>query len=113
MTKDTLTLRQKLILFLISYDGFNDQYRLDKLLDRADFPSELGKNLPPLLMEELICVIGFANNGAPFKYELTEKGKKVLAENAFRTEVLNYIKTMQEPTFLLQVTAKLMDRENG
>jgi len=36
-----------------------------------------------------------------------------LAENAFRTEVLNYIKTMQEPTFLLQVTAKLMDRENG
>jgi hypothetical protein len=100
-------------LFLISFDKFNDQYRLIKLLDMADFPSELGKNLQPLLDEKLICVSGLSVNGTPFKYGLTEKGKVVCAESNLRTEILDYIRTMQNPTLLLEITESLIAKERG
>ncbi|CAN5664883.1 hypothetical protein BH11BAC1_BH11BAC1_00140 [soil metagenome] len=104
--------RQKLILFLISFEGFNNTFQLVKYLDRADYPADIGGILETLTAEKLICVSGFANNGTPIEYVVTDKGKEILRDKSLRVEIINYIKTLQEPTFLLQLTEKLIAREN-
>ena len=55
--RDHITIRQKLILFLIDCEpGIRDIYRMVKIYDQADFPSNMTKNLKPLLEEGFIYI---------------------------------------------------------
>jgi DNA-binding MarR family transcriptional regulator len=109
-----INIRQKLILFLISCNpGIRDIYNMVKIYDRADFPSEVDKNLKPLLDNGLIFVSKNFDNGTPSIYEITEKGKIYLDQNINEKEIINYVTNMQSPALLLQITQKYFDRKNG
>lgn len=109
-----MTIKQKLILFLISCDpGIRDIYKMLKVFDRADFPANMTENLKPLLENNMIFVAQNFNNGTANKYEITETGKKYLEQNFVADEVINYIKTMDNPEQLLFITQAYIDRQNG
>jgi DNA-binding MarR family transcriptional regulator len=109
-----MTAKQKLILFLISCDpGIRSIYKMVQIYDRADFPSKMTENLDPLLNDNLIFVSENFNNGTPSTYSITEKGKEFLKNNFVDTEVIEFIKTMQNPELLLQITEACIARKNG
>jgi hypothetical protein len=109
-----MTTKQKLILFLISCDpGIRDIYTMVKVYDRADFPSNMTENLKSLLDNNLIFVAQNFDNGTANKYEATENGKTYLDQNFEPEEVINYIKTMDNPEQLLFITQTYIDRQNG
>jgi len=109
-----MTTRQKLILFLIACDpGIRDIYKMVKIYDRADFPSRMDENLDPLLEQGLIYVSKDFDNGTPFVYEITEKGKMYLDQNFNDREVIEYVRNMQNPDLLLQITQTYLNRKNG
>jgi hypothetical protein len=59
-----MTVKQKLILFLISCDpGIRGIYKMVQIYDRADFPSKMTENLEPLLNDNLIFVSENFDNG--------------------------------------------------
>jgi hypothetical protein len=108
-----MTTKQKLILFLISCEpGIRDIYTMVKLYDRADFPSNMTENLQPLLEGNLICVTENFENGTPNKYGVTEKGISYLSQNATDNEIIEYIKTLNNPDFLLQLTQLNINNKN-
>jgi DNA-binding MarR family transcriptional regulator len=109
-----MTIKQKLIIFLISCDpGIRDIYTMVKVYDRANFPSNMTENLKPLLDNNLIFVSQNFDNGTANKYEITENGKKYLDQNFVADEVINYIKTMDNPEQLLFITQTYIDRQNS
>jgi len=109
-----MTIKQKLIMFLISCEpGIKDIYTMVKVYDRADFPSNMTESLKPLLDNNLIFVSQNFDNGTANKYEITEHGKKYLDQNFVPDEIINYIKTMDNPEQLLFITQNYIDRQNG
>ena len=105
-----LTLRQKLILLLIS-NNLDSEFRLIRLLDTADFPSELGENLKVLLDHNLISVSELAYNGTPLKYSTTKKGEESLRINNYHQEIIGYVKSMPNPEFLLKLVQIIINKE--
>jgi DNA-binding PadR family transcriptional regulator len=71
------------------------------------------ENLDPLLNDNLIFVSENFSNGTPSTYWITEKGKEFLKNNFVDTEVIEFIKTMQNPELLLQITEACIARKNG
>jgi DNA-binding MarR family transcriptional regulator len=109
-----MTMKQKLILFLISCDpGIRDIYAMIKVYDRADFPSKMSENLKPLLDDNLIYVVKNFDNGTAIKYAITEKGKSYLDINFNDVEIIEYIKKLDNPDFLLSLTQTYIDKKNG
>jgi hypothetical protein len=109
-----MTTKQKLILFLISCDpGIRDIYTMIKIYDRADFPSKMTENLKPLLDDNLIYVTQNFDNGTANKYAITDNGKSYLDINFNDTEIIEYIKTLDNPDFLLRLTQSYIDKKNG
>ena len=109
-----MTSKQKLILFLISCEpGIRDIYSMVKINDRADFPSKMSEDLKPLLDNNLIFVSQNFDNGTPNKYTITDNGKEYLDSNFNDTEIIEYIKTLDNPDFLLRLTQTYIDKKNG
>ena len=109
-----ITVRQKLILFLISSEpGVRDIYNMIKVFDRADFPAKMTQNLQPLLDRKLIYVAENLFNGTPKKYEITEEGKNFLADNFNSEELIDHINKMDNPEFLLKLTEAYIAKKNG
>jgi len=109
-----MTIKQKLILFLISCGpGIRHIYTMVKVYDRADCPSRITENLKPLLDNNLIFIAEYFDNGTAGKYEITESGKKYLDQNLVAEEIINYIKTMDNPEQLLFITQAYIDRRDG
>lgn len=109
-----MTTKQKLILFLISCDpGIRDIYTMVKIYDRADFPAKMTENLKPLLDNNLIYVTQNFDNGTAGKYAITEKGQAYLDNNFEGAQIIEYIKTMDNPDFLLKLTQTYIDTKNG
>lgn len=97
---DAISKKQKLILFLVSIDGFNDQYQLVKILDQIDFPAKLEDNLQALLDGGLIAAQEFFKNGSPLKYKLTVKGKAIISQADYKKEMLSYFNEISLPAHL-------------
>jgi predicted transcriptional regulator len=106
-----MTSKQRLILFLISCNpGIRDIYTMTKVFDRADFPSKMDENLNPLLEQNLIQISENFKNGTANKYEITNDGIKYL-ENTFNGEdLINHIKTMDNPEQILFLTQTYIDK---
>ncbi|HEX3168321.1 MAG TPA: hypothetical protein VHQ93_18760 [Chitinophagaceae bacterium] len=83
-----------------------------KIYDRADFPSKIDENLKPLLANNLIYVTHNFDNGTPNKYAVTPNGKAYLDNNFSEAEIIEYIKTMDNPDFLLRLTQSYIDKKN-
>jgi len=106
--------KQKLLLFLISSNpGIKDIYTLVKVFDRADFPSEISKDLKALVDNNSIFVSETFDNGTPNKYEITNDGKKYLENNFDDSETINYIKTMSNFDLLLNITKLYIEKKNS
>jgi len=84
-----------------------------KVYDRADFPSRIGENLKPLLDNNLIFVAQNFENGTANKYEITEAGKTYLNHDFNDDEIIDFIKSFDNPEQLLQITKTYIDRKNG
>jgi len=109
-----MTVRQKIMLFLVSCEpGVKDQYRMIKVYDRADFPWKLSENLNLLLDNNFIYVSKYLDNGTDFAYEITKKGIEYLNDNFNPEEIIEHIKTMQNPDLLLQLVQAYIHKKNG
>lgn len=92
-------LKEKLILFLIHGNpGIRSVYGLVRHLDKANFPSELGKSIDKLLSDKLTYVSSNLDNGTASEYGITEEGKEYLKKEFNREEILIYIDTFHNPT---------------
>lgn len=108
-----MTNKQKLILFLINCEpGIREIHKMVKIYDNADFPSNMSENLKPLLDNNFIFVSQNFANGTPSKYEITENGRIYLNENFDAEQILNYIKTIDNPETLLYITQTYIERKN-
>lgn len=113
MSDPNLTPRQKLILFLISCDpGIKGIYKMVTIFDRADFPSNITENVEVLINNELAYVIKYFDNGTPSDYEITEKGKGYLQRNLSTSEIIEHIKSMENPELLLEITSEYLNKSN-
>lgn len=109
-----MTVKEKLILFLVSCDpGIRDIYKMTSVFERADFPSELGPSLNSLLKADLIYVTKYFDDGAPFVYGVTEKGRDYLIKNFNNLEIINFVKSLQNPQLLLQIVQVYVDKRNN
>src|SRR5438128_2229057 len=109
-----MTTKQKLILFLFSCNpGIRNINSMIKIYNRADFPSKIGENLKPLLENSLIYVTHNFDNGTPNRYAVTDNGKAYLNNNFNDAEIIEYIKALDNPDFLLWLTQSYIDRKNG
>ena len=107
-----LTEKQILILYLIaSKPGIKGIYTLVKIFDRADFPANMTKNLEPLLKKNLITVSEKFDNGTEREYRITDKGKNLLLFDFDAVKTINYIKTLNEPKLLLEITQNYIDKQ--
>ncbi len=108
-----MKLKQLLILFLISCNpGIRSIYTLIRVFDRADFPSDLSGTLKILLNNNYIQITQNFKNGTPKEYGITEHGKIFLDKYFNQDEAINFIKTMQDPEFLLTLTQAYIDKRN-
>ncbi len=83
------------------------------ILDRADFPFSVGESLDILTREKLIYVEYKFPNGTPLGYNSTEAGKILLEKRFKENEIFNYINSMQDPSFLLELTKGYITKNNS
>ncbi|CAD0009352.1 hypothetical protein [Flavobacterium salmonis] len=106
-----LTKKQILILFLISGNpGIRGIYTLMKFFDRADFPSDIMINLNVLVENNFIIGLEKFENSTDKNYMITKNGENFLSENFSSSEIIDYIKTMDDPTFMLELTKAYIDK---
>ncbi|MDP4208912.1 MAG: hypothetical protein Q8928_08875 [Bacteroidota bacterium] len=104
-----MTLKQKLILFLIGSDsGIKSIYGFVKYFDLADFPGNVAKEIKVLIEHGLIKVSKWFDNGTESDYAITEKGIKYISESFNDNEILEYINQMPNPDFLFKLTKNLI-----
>jgi DNA-binding MarR family transcriptional regulator len=109
-----LTKKQLLILFLISSEpGIKEIYTLVKIFDRADFPANMKENLQPLLKNNLISVSAKFDNGTAKEYKITETGTNILKLDFDSLKIINYVKTLDEPKLLLDITQGYINKQNA
>lgn len=109
-----MTPRQKLMLFLISSDpGIRGDYKMQMFYDKVDFPAKVTENLKPMLDEGLIKPSKYYDNKTVSEYEITEKGQLYLDNNFDENEIFNYIKTVHNPDFLMDITKSYIDKKNS
>jgi len=109
-----LTKKQILILFFISSDpGIRGISSLMKLFDRADFPANISLNLEVLLQNNLITVFESFGNGTAKKYKISENGKNFLIDNFNDSEIIRFVKSMDEPKLILEITKSYINKKNA
>jgi len=105
--------KESLILFLIDkHPRLNNIYGLTKIFDRADFPGNVSECLNFLMDSELIEI---NRNNYPEilpVYELTSNGKTYLKSEFNGKNILNFIKTMQNPKFLYELTELILNKNS-
>lgn len=109
-----LNKKQILILFLIASEpGIKGIYSLVKLFDKADFPARISENIDKLLQNHLIVVSENFDNGTPKNYKITENGKVFLKHNFNDLEILEYVKEMDEPKLISEITEVYINKKNN
>ena len=94
--------KQKLMLYLIAnYPFLREVYQLVKVFDRVSFPAQIAFNLEPLIKEGLVEVDRLFDNNTPAAYRATAKGLEYLKEKISVEHLIQYVKTLNDPTQLL------------
>lgn len=107
----SITDKQKLILFLLFCDpGIKDIYSMVNVYERADYPFQLGENLKVLIDLQWVWVTQYMDNGTPVLFELTEAGRSYVKEHIDKNALIGFIKTLQAPDFILEVTQSCFDK---
>ena len=105
-----------LVLLLIAVEpGVRGIHRLNLILDRASFPFEVGLSLKKLLDLEYISVEKHYDdtNRSPVKYVPTEKGAKYLDAQLNEEKMIQYVKSMDNPDFLLELTTAILKKKRA
>jgi hypothetical protein len=71
--------------------------------ERADYPFRVGEHLKALFDLQFIRVTVYLDNGTPGIFEITDLGQSYLNDQVDRKALIEYIKTLQAPEFLLEV----------
>ena len=109
-----LTKKQKLILFLISSEpGIKSIYSLNKLFDKVNFPAKISENLYDLIQDNLIIATENFENGTAKEYQITEKGRMILINESIDSEIIDYVKEMDEPKLILEIIDIYINKKNG
>ncbi|WP_452231367.1 hypothetical protein [Lacinutrix sp. MEBiC02595] len=105
--------KETLILFLIDkHPSLNNIYGLTKIFDRADFPGNVDEFLTNLKNSELIEIKKSNSSKELPVYKLTANGKEYLKSEFDENRILNFIKTMQNPKFLYELTELILNRNS-
>lgn len=109
-----LNKKQILILFLIASEpGVKGIYSLVKLFDKADFPARISENISKLIENNLIVIFENFDNGTPKNYKITENGRFFLKQNFNDLEILEYVKEMDEPKLISEITEAYINKKNN
>jgi DNA-binding PadR family transcriptional regulator len=105
-----LSERDQLVLILISKTSISHPHTLMMRLDRCDFPGKPEKNLSNLLRNRLLYVSEANGFGHPVKYAATELGEEFVKNHIDHDKIIEHIKKMQEPDFMLELVQAIFDR---
>jgi hypothetical protein len=104
-----MNVKELLVLFLIDkHPSLNSIYSLTQIYDRADFPANIAQVLKNLKESELIELAEVRPLNKMPIYKSSSKGKKELELNFKKTEIFKYIKGLENPDFLYEITQKLI-----
>jgi hypothetical protein len=106
---DPISLRDQLVLLLITKSGINNVHKLGMRFDRHDFPGNEGKNLLILLDRQLIYVSVANKFNHPIKYASTEKGEKYVRNNINPELIIEHVKKMSNPGFMLELVQLIFE----
>jgi len=81
--------------------------------ERADYPFSLGEHLKALFDLNYIRVTKFLDNGTPGIFAITEQGQAYLNEHTDRAALIDYIKSLQAPEFLLEIAHSCLDKPSA
>lgn len=110
-TKHSISLRDQLVLLLISKSGINNIFQLVMKFDRCDFPGRVENNLLTLLDNQLIHVLAVDKFNHPVKYATTQKGEVFLKNDIDSEIIIDHIKKMSNPDFMLELVQAIFDKE--
>jgi DNA-binding PadR family transcriptional regulator len=109
----SISLRDQLVLLLVARSGINNIFQLVMKLDRCDFPGSVEKNLSLLLDRQLIYVSAVDKFSHAIKYTATEKGEDFLKNNMNSETIIEHIKKMSDPDFMLELVQAIFNYESN
>jgi|GEM_PF-1679959 len=105
-----LSERDQLVLILISKTSISSPYTLMMRLDRCDFPGNPKNNLSQLVNNHLLYVAEANGFGHPVKYAVTKQGEEFIKNHIDQAKIIEHIKKMQNPDFMLELVQSIFDR---
>lgn len=103
--------KELLMLFLIDkHPSLKNIYSLTKIFDRVDFPTDASNHLKSLMNLKFIEYKEERPTNEMPIYKSTTNGKAFLESNLKKEEILNYINTLHNPTFLYELTEVLLSK---
>lgn len=110
LNQNELSERDQLVLILISKTSISHPHTLMMRLDRCDFPGNPEKNLSNLLRNNLLYVSEANGFGHPVKYTVTELGEDFLKNHIDHAKIIEHIKKMHDPDFMLELMQAIFDK---
>jgi hypothetical protein len=107
-----LSERDQLVLILISKTSISHPHTLMMRLDRCDFPGKPEKNLSNLVNSHLLYVSETNGFGHPVKYAVTELGEDFVKNHIDHAEIIEHIKKMNDPDFMLKLVQAIFGKMN-
>lgn len=108
---EDITARDQFVLLLIGRTGINNIFKLILRFDRADFPNNVRKNLDILLDRNLIYPTKFHENGHATHWGVTDTGETFIKNNISKEDMIDHVKEMKNPDFLLELTNLIFDNK--
>lgn len=107
---NSLTIRDQLVLLLIAKTNMNTPRNLGLQLDRCNFPGNEGKSVSNLVDNKLIYFSQVNGFGHAIKYKPTNFGEEFLKNHIAYDEIVDHIKQMHNPNFMLELVQAIFDK---
>ncbi len=104
------SVRDQLVLLLIAEARMNNPRTLGLRLDRCDFPGNEGKSVSNLVNNRLIYFSQINGFGHAVKYAVTNIGEEFLNKHIDHVKIIEHIKNLQNPDFMLELVQTIFDR---
>jgi hypothetical protein len=104
------SVRDQLVLLLIAETRMKNPRTLGLRLDMCDFPGNESKSVSNLVNNRLIYFSQINGFGHAIKYAVTNNGEEFLNNHIDHVKIIEHIKNMQNPDFMLELVQTIFDR---
>lgn len=107
-----LSERDQLVLLLIAKTSISHPHTLMMRLDRCDFPGKPEANLSNLVNSGLLYISATNGFGHPVRYAPTQMGERFLKNHIDQAKIIEHIKIMSDPEFMLEWVQAIFSKMN-